>query len=233
MPRAVLAIALLAIIVAGTLVAVGVAPAPQVPIVTAADIEAAIRDLGPWGVAASIALMVAHSFVPFPAELLAMANGMVYGPLWGSVITWVGAMLGAAMAFALARWLGRPFVTRLVAEHRRQVLDRWSERQGAGALLLGRLLPVISFNLINYAAGLTAMSWWTFLWATGIGILPLTVLMVVLGDQIWSGGGIWFGEGGIWTAVAAGFILTAYLFWRLARVRRSGDATGDHGLRGD
>ena len=51
---------------------------------------------------------------------------------------------------------------------------------------MGRLIPVISFNLINYAAGLTRISWWTFAWATGVGILPLTVLMVVMGHHIQS-----------------------------------------------
>jgi uncharacterized membrane protein YdjX (TVP38/TMEM64 family) len=41
---------------------------------------------------------------------------------------------------------------------------------------------VIAFNLINYAAALTEISWWTFVWATGVGILPLTVLLAVAGD---------------------------------------------------
>ena len=66
---------------------------------TVAGIENWVRSLGSWGVVGSIALMVAHSFLPFPAELIAVANGMVYGPVWGSVITWVGAMLGAISAF--------------------------------------------------------------------------------------------------------------------------------------
>ena len=43
---------------------------------------------------------------------------------------------------------------------------------------------MISFNLINWAAGLTRMSWWTFTWATGLGILPMTALMVYLGDRM-------------------------------------------------
>ena len=73
-------------------------------------VEAEILSWGMWGVAAAILLMVLHSFVPFPAEVVAMANGMLYGPLWGTLITWVGAMLGAYLAFGLARWLGRPFV---------------------------------------------------------------------------------------------------------------------------
>jgi len=49
---------------------------------------------------------------------------------------------------------------------------------------ISRFIPIISFNLINYAAGLTKISWWTFGWTTGLGILPMTVLMVVMGDQI-------------------------------------------------
>ncbi|UCF76016.1 MAG: TVP38/TMEM64 family protein, partial [Betaproteobacteria bacterium] len=141
---------------------------------------------GGWGVAVSIALMVVHSFVPFPAEILACANGMIYGPVWGTAVTWVGAMLGASVAFGLARWLGRPFVYRMLKEARRERLVRWSRDRGGVALLTARLIPVIAFNLINYAAALTEISWWTFLWATGIGILPLTALSAILGDQMLS-----------------------------------------------
>ncbi len=50
-------------------------------------------------------------------------------------------------------------------------------------LLISRLIPLIAFNLLNYGAALTGISWRTFLWATGIGILPLTVLLAVVGDR--------------------------------------------------
>src|SRR3546814_6042815 len=50
-------------------------------------------------------------------------------------------------------------------------------------VFLARFLPVISFNLVNYAAGLTRISWWTFGWTTGLGILPMTILMAAMGDQ--------------------------------------------------
>ena len=148
------------------------------------DIEDRILSWGSWGIAGSIGLMVLHSFVPFPAEFLALANGMLYGPVWGIAITWTGAMLGAFAAFGLARWLGRPFVARMVTRGNWQGLDDWAGRQGAGMVLIARFIPVIAFNLINYAAGLTRMSWWTFAWTTGIGILPVTVLMVIMGDNI-------------------------------------------------
>lgn len=146
--------------------------------------EEAIRSWGPWGVLASIGLMVAHSFLPFPSEIIALANGMVYGPLWGSVITWTGAMIGASAAFALGRALGRRFVLDRLSETSQRQFTAWSREQGGLALLAARLIPVIAFNLINYAAALTPISWWTFLWATGLGILPLTILLSVLGENV-------------------------------------------------
>jgi uncharacterized membrane protein YdjX (TVP38/TMEM64 family) len=148
------------------------------------EIESLIQSWGMWGVGGSIGLMVLHSFVPFPAEIVAIANGMVYGPFWGTVITWTGAMLGAFLAFGLARSLGRPFVERMVARKHWQSIDDWAAARGGRLVLIARFFPVIAFNLINYAAGLSRISWWTFTWATGIGILPLTVLMVVMGDRI-------------------------------------------------
>jgi uncharacterized membrane protein YdjX (TVP38/TMEM64 family) len=151
---------------------------------TVAGTVALIRSWGSWGVLGSIALMVVHSFVPFPAEIVACANGMVYGAWWGTLITWVGAMLGAVAAFGLARLLGWAFVHRLLPAKRRRHLAAWSSRRGAAALLISRLIPVIAFNLINYAAGLAGISWWTFVWTTGLGILPLTALFAVMGDRV-------------------------------------------------
>ncbi len=139
---------------------------------------------GEWGVVASILLMVLHSFVPFPAEFVAIANGMCFGLIWGTVITWVGAMLGALMAFALSRRFGRPLVERLVAQKNWHGIDDWIARYGGSGVFLGRFIPVIAFNLINYAAGLTKISYWTFLWTTGLGILPMTTLMVLLGSEM-------------------------------------------------
>ena len=127
--------------------------------------------------------MATHTFVPFPAELVALANGMLYEPVWGTVITWVGAMLGAFLAFALSRGFGRPFVEAVVARRHWQRLDDWTGAHAAQMVFLARFLPVISFNLVNYAAGLTRISWWTFGWTTGVGILPMTSLMAAMGGQ--------------------------------------------------
>jgi len=166
---------------------------------TMEDVVAHIRAWGPWAALGSIVLMVVHSFLPFPSELITLANGMVFGPWWGSVITWVGAMLGAISTFGLVRLLGRPFVYRMLSEQQVKRLSDWSSRQGGVALLTGRLIPVIAFNLLNYAAALTSISWWTFIWATGLGILPLTILLNVFGARILNlTGATW-----LWLLVAA------------------------------
>ena len=187
---------------------------------SAKAIEDTIQSWGAWGVLASIGLMILHSFVPFPAEFLAIANGMVYGPLWGTVITWSGAMLGAFLAFGLARALGRPFVAMMVARKDWTVLDEWAAIRGGRLVFISRFIPVIAFNLVNYAAGLTRISWWTFAWATGIGILPMTTLMVVMGDRIetlaWQ----------MWLLVGAGAVVLWFAFRHHFRPRpmsRSGD----------
>jgi uncharacterized membrane protein YdjX (TVP38/TMEM64 family) len=145
---------------------------------------ALIRSWGMWGVIGSILLMIAHSFIPFPAEFVAIANGMCFGPLWGTVITWTGAMLGAVLAFALSRRLGRPFVERMIERENWRRFDQWLDRHGEGAIFFTRFIPVIAFNLINYAAGLTRISLARFVLATGFGILPMTILMVVLGARM-------------------------------------------------
>ena len=177
---------------------------------TVEALVAQIRSWGHWAVLGSIALMVAHSFLPFPSEIITLANGMVFGPLWGSVVTWVGAMLGALSTFGLVRLLGRPFVHRMLSEQQLRRLAQWSAVSGGSALLIGRLIPLIAFNLLNYAAALTEISWWTFIWATGLGILPLTILLNVFGDRMLAL------QSWVWLALGA----IALLIWLWVRRRR-------------
>jgi uncharacterized membrane protein YdjX (TVP38/TMEM64 family) len=114
-------------------------------------------------------------------------------------------MLGAALAFAFARGIGRPLTRRLVSERRWRALESWNARPST--LLLVRLVPVISFNLVNYAAGVTGIGWWPFLWTTGIGILPITAISVIFGDRMMSI--TW----PVWLLIAAG-LLALWGLWR-------------------
>jgi len=175
---------------------------------TPAQAAQMVRGFGAWAVAASLLLMVVHSFVPFPSEVIALANGMVFGQALGIAVTWSGAMLGAVLAFALARWLGRPFVRLVIADERRRRIE--AVPQHWSMLLVVRLVPVISFNLINYAAGLMGVGWRSFLWTTALGILPATVAMVGLGDRM--------GAAPAWAwALLALAAIAAWWLWRRAK----------------
>jgi len=171
------------------------------PDLTVAHIEDLIAGWGEWAWAGSILLMVLHSFLPLPAEVIAIANGMLFGAVFGTAVTWVGAMIGAALSFWLARRLGRPAVHRFVPARHWQRVEGWEPR--VATLLAVRLIPVISFNLINYGAGLAKVGWWPFLWTTGLGILPITIASVVLGDLMlqmrwWHVAGLVAGVGVLW-----------------------------------
>ncbi len=147
-------------------------------------IYSSIEEMGWMGQLAIIGLMIVHCFIPFPAEFVAIAAGSAYGPVIGTALTWSGAMLGAILSFGLTRLLGQPFVDWALPEKQRRFLDQWTSDQGAMTLLVSRFIPVIAFNLINYAAGLTKISWWTFIWTTGVGIFPLTAAMVYMGSEM-------------------------------------------------
>lgn len=125
--------------------------------------------------------LIAHTLVPLPAELLAMAAGMILGSLWGFVTVWIGATLGAYLGFFLARVFGQPILRRLAGRGRLQRLPDWLERADVPLLIAVRLVPLISFNLVNFALGCTTIGWWRFTWTTALGIVPVTLAAVSMG----------------------------------------------------
>ena len=131
----------------------------------------------------SALLMIFQSVAaPLPAFLITFANGLLFGVWWGAVLSWSSAMLGAALCFFIARYFGRPVVVKLVSEPALASSDRFFDRYGKHAVLIARLVPIISFDVISYGSGLTRMGFLGFWLATGIGQLPATILYSYLGD---------------------------------------------------
>lgn len=146
-----------------------------------------VMGLGLAGPLAIVALMMLAILVsPIPSAPVALAAGALYGHTWGTGYIALGAELGALAAFGLARLLGR------------DVLQRWlggrlpRTRLGSqGALMaivfFSRLLPFISFDIVSYAAGFTALAWWRFALATLAGILPASFLLAHFGGEMATG----------------------------------------------
>lgn len=142
-----------------------------------------------WGVAAplmSILLMILQAIIaPLPAFLITASNGLVFGVYWGTVISWVGAMLGALISFMISRLFFETFAKRLLGEKKSmKYLDRMSSKYGFKVVLIARLLPFISFDFVSYVAGLSTITVGSFLLATGVGMLPATIVYTILGYQM-------------------------------------------------
>lgn len=145
-----------------------------------------LRGFGVWAPVVSAVLMILQSIAaPLPAFVVTFANGLLFGWAWGALLSWSSAMGGAALCFWLARALGRPAVERLAGGSTGlEVSDLFFQRYGDRAVLIARLLPFVSFDIISYGAGLTSMGFWRFFIATGIGQLPATIVYSYLGQNL-------------------------------------------------
>ncbi|MDR1775240.1 MAG: arsenosugar biosynthesis radical SAM protein ArsS [Actinomycetes bacterium] len=137
-----------------------------------------LRGFGVAGPVVSAALMVLQSVLaPIPAFVITFANGMIWGFAAGAALSWSSAMVGAALCFWIARLAGRPVVEKLAGGSRALgFADLFFQRYGSRSVLIARLLPFVSFDLISYAAGLTDIGFGKFWLATGLGQLPATLL---------------------------------------------------------
>ena len=141
-----------------------------------------------FGVAGPLVFIVVSSLltvVLFPGPLLAGASGLLFGTALGTPVSIVAATTGAAMAFALGRWWAHDAVLETFGHHRRLiVLREWVGARGFESVLLARVAPGMPYNLVNYAASLTPVAFWTFVLATAIGVAPRAFAYTALGGSI-------------------------------------------------
>ncbi len=141
-----------------------------------------IEDQGGAGVVIFLLLYVAAAVLFVPGSILTLGAGAVYGVVKGSVLVSLAATLGACAAFLVGRYLARDWVARkLEGKERFRAMDEAVAREGWKIVGLTRLSPVFPFNLLNYAFGLTKVSFRAYALASWIGMLPGTVMYVYLG----------------------------------------------------
>lgn len=172
--------------VVGVALVAGIATSIDPAQLTPDAITEFLESTGMWAPIVFVLVMTTAVVVsPIPSLPLDIAAGAVFGWFAGGLLAVLGATLGAAISFSIARWLGRGFVERVVGGHVSFCAD-CSDMLLTGAVLGSRLVPVLSFDLVSYGAGLTAMSLPRFVIATAIGTAPLTFLYTWAGPQIWS-----------------------------------------------
>jgi uncharacterized membrane protein YdjX (TVP38/TMEM64 family) len=120
-----------------------------------------------------VAVYIAGTVAFLPGTVLSFAGAVLFGAYEGTLYTWLGATIGATLAYLMARVLGRDFVERLFAG-RFAAFDRRIRDNGFTGLLIIRLLPIFPFNAVNFGCGLTGIKLRDYVLATAIGIVPGT-----------------------------------------------------------
>jgi uncharacterized membrane protein YdjX (TVP38/TMEM64 family) len=108
-----------------------------------------------------------------PGTVLSFAGAVLFGAYEGTLYTWIGATVGATLAYLMARVLGQDFVERLFGG-RFAAFERRIRKHGFIGLLVVRLLPLFPFNAVNFGSGLTGIRLRDYVLATAIGIVPGT-----------------------------------------------------------
>ena len=144
-----------------------------------------------WGVLGPLVFIVVYmvaAVAVIPGSALTIAAGALFGAGLGIVVVSLGATLGAGLAFLVSRYFAREAVVAWLGEKAQfQRLDRLTADHGAIIVALTRLTPIIPYNLLNYAFGLTQVPFWTYVFWTWLCMLPATVLYVVGADTVAAG----------------------------------------------
>ena len=153
----------------------------------AGGVRAEVAAAGAWAPLLFVALQAVVTITPLPRIMFTVAAGVLFGSVWGLALTITGTALAALAAYGLVRWVGGP----IVARHEHRAGFAWVrarlDRSGLLAMVSLRLLPMVPFSVLNYAAGVARVRLAPYLVGTVLGVLPGTIAIVVLGDAVTSG----------------------------------------------
>jgi uncharacterized membrane protein YdjX (TVP38/TMEM64 family) len=167
-------------------------------------IRAYLVGFGAWAPVVSIGLMVAQVIVVgIPATIVLFANGVAFGTSGGAAVNIAGRMLGAIVAFGIARMLGKGAVEKLMGKiSHTQKFEAWMERWGGWAVFATRAIPGMPSDILSYVAGFTKVSWRTYTVATFFGFLPQSILYAWVGAEATG----WF-----WAMMLVGTVVSSVL----------------------
>ena len=141
-----------------------------------------VDSLGSVGAIAFIIIYILATVAFFPGSILTLGAGVVFGLVLGSFYVFIGATIGATVAFLVGRYLARGWVAEKIQGNSKfQAIDEAVGKEGLKIVLLTRLSPVFPFNLLNYAYGVTGVSLKDYLLGSA-GMIPGTIMYVYIGS---------------------------------------------------
>ena len=143
-----------------------------------------INSLGAIGGIVFIGIYIIATLAFLPAALLTLGAGVIFGVIWGSIYVFIGATLGAIAAFLGGRYLAQGWVKEKISSYKKfAIIDKAVSKEGLKIVLLVRLSPLFPFNLLNYALGITSVSFQDYLIGS-VGMIPGTIMYVYFGSLV-------------------------------------------------
>ena len=141
-----------------------------------------IDNLGAIAPIAFILIYIVATVAFLPGSILTLGAGVVFGIVRGSIYVFVGATIGATLAFLVGRYLARGWISKKIAGNQKfSAIDRAVGNEGLKIVLLTRLSPIFPFNLLNYGLGITGVSLKDYILAS-VGMIPGTIMYVYIGS---------------------------------------------------
>jgi uncharacterized membrane protein YdjX (TVP38/TMEM64 family) len=150
----------------------------------------AIQNLGSVGIIIGITIQSLVNIIPVPGEFISIILMEIYGAFWGGVYAWIGGVLGAIGALYLTKWIAKPFFGKLAQPYLNKMEEFIQKHEKIGLLLI-RFVPFLPYHFVNYAAGLLKINLWSFIWTTGLGIMPFTIAMSAIYAGVRHGSWVW------------------------------------------
>jgi len=148
------------------------------------NLRATMLAYGPWAVGISVGLSVGQAIIaPLPMNVIIITNGLVFGPVWGSLLSWFSTILGASICFLLSKSLGKPFAQKIIGSSMEKA-ESFFKKYGLHAMFIVRVMPFVPFDAISYGAPLVGVPFSRFLLATAVGIIPSILIYSFLGKLI-------------------------------------------------
>jgi uncharacterized membrane protein YdjX (TVP38/TMEM64 family) len=143
-----------------------------------------IDSLGVAGPLLILVLALLHSVVFYPAEIVDAAAGFAYGFFPALALVMTGWLLNGLVCWTIGKSVARPLFDRWFGEERFERVERAIERGGPTLLMAMRLIPILPFSIVSYAAGAARVPLWRFVWTTLVGYLPITAISVYFGTRL-------------------------------------------------
>ncbi|AFY93902.1 TVP38/TMEM64 family protein [Chamaesiphon minutus] len=139
-----------------------------------------LQKMGIWAPILYILVYSIATICILPSTPLNLTGGAIFGSVWGTVWTSIAAVLAAVLSFAFSRTIGRKFIEQKLAG-KWQKLDREMDRGGFFYMFAIRLLPLIPYGIVNFAAGLTSIKFRDYFFGTLLGTVPGILPFVMMG----------------------------------------------------